>query len=91
MVFLKSTYLEKVVQQRDASNSWPRPRFLYYIINNKESGLDLDKLDYYQRDCYYTGISMRNVYDNLLDTARVMGCDDGVKRMAYPEKYVVYA
>lgn len=57
-------------------------------MNNKESGLDVDKLDYYRRDCRYSGISIRDVYDNLIDSSRVMICDDdGVQRICYPEKY----
>lgn len=72
----------------DETDGWLRQRFLYYIVSNNESGLDVDKLDYYQRDCYYTGISMRNVYDNLLDASMVVKCTDGASRICYPEKYV---
>ena len=75
-------------ERRDRNHSWPRKRFLYHIVNNKESGLDVDKLDYYRRDCRYSGISIRDVYDNLIDSSRVMICDDdGVQRICYPEKY----
>lgn len=54
--------------------------------NTPESGLDVDKLDYYQRDCFFTGISMRSVYSNLMDSAEVVRCDDGQQRVCYPEK-----
>eukprot|EP00729_Bicosta_minor_P004671 gene4671-33948_t len=64
------------MERRDRNHSWPRKRFLYHIVNNKESGLDVDKLDYYRRDCRYSGISIRDVYDNLIDSSRVMICDD---------------
>ena len=73
--------------RRDRENSWKRERFLYFIINNTESGLDVDKLDYYQRDCKAAGIQANDAFDELLDTAMVMECADGVERLAYPDKY----
>ena len=27
------------------------------IIANKETGIDVDKWDYFERDCYYTGLN----------------------------------
>lgn len=76
------------VKKRDKDKSWPRQRWLYFVVNNTESGLDVDKLDYYQRDCFFTGISMRSIYSNLMDSAEVTKCDDGQFRVCYPEKYV---
>ena len=66
---------KKTCFQRDQKqNGWQRRRFLYFIINNTESGLDVDKLDYYQRDCKATGIQANDSFDELLDTAMVMEC-----------------
>ena len=76
------------VARRDAQKSWARPRWIYFIVSNTESGLDVDKLDYYQRDCFFTGISMRSIYHNLMDSAEVTVCDDNQLRVCYPEKYV---
>jgi hypothetical protein len=45
------------VKRRDSEQSWARARWLHFIVNNTESGLDVDKLDYYQRDCFFTGAS----------------------------------
>jgi len=39
------------------SNEYPTKYFMYEIINNKAFGLDVDRLDYLQRDSYHTGIS----------------------------------
>ena len=73
--------------RRDEHKAWDRPRFLYFIINNKESGLDVDKLDYYQRDCAGAGLRANDKFSELLDTASVVKCTDHVFRLCYPEKY----
>eukprot|EP00040_Diaphanoeca_grandis_P009543 m.49203 g.49203 ORF g.49203 m.49203 type:complete len:566 (-) comp20965_c0_seq2:2-1699(-) len=78
---------DKQAAEFDKNQNWPRPRFLYYIISNAESGLDVDKLDYYARDCFYTGLSVRCDYNNLLDCSMVITCSDGVPRICYPDKY----
>eukprot|EP00949_MAST-11_sp_MAST-11-sp1_P002918 g2918.t1 len=74
-------------RRRDsAENGWPRQRFLYDIINNGESGLDVDRMDYYRRDCYYAGLQREVVYDSLLDQSLVLECVDGQQRICFPEK-----
>ncbi|MES1914140.1 MAG: hypothetical protein MHM6MM_006260 [Cercozoa sp. M6MM] len=35
----------------------PMKHYLYDIINNSDSGLDVDKLDYFQRDCHHCGVT----------------------------------
>ncbi|XP_031561996.1 deoxynucleoside triphosphate triphosphohydrolase SAMHD1-like isoform X2 [Actinia tenebrosa] len=37
--------------------------FLYQIISNKESGIDVDKWDYFARDCYHLG--MKSTFDHM--------------------------
>ncbi|XP_055366295.1 deoxynucleoside triphosphate triphosphohydrolase SAMHD1-like [Betta splendens] len=50
------------------ANEWPyegRPKeksFLYEIVSNKTSGVDVDKFDYFARDCHYLGL--RNNFDH---------------------------
>ncbi|CAM4454622.1 unnamed protein product [Leuciscus chuanchicus] len=45
--------------------------FLYEIVANKQNGIDVDKWDYFARDCHHLGI--RNSFDHqrLLNFARV--------------------
>ncbi|XP_072371322.1 deoxynucleoside triphosphate triphosphohydrolase SAMHD1-like [Scyliorhinus torazame] len=65
-------------------SKWPyegRPRekgFLYEIVANKRNGIDVDKWDYFARDCHHLGI--RNNFDfvRFLKFARV--CAVGNKK-----------
>eukprot|EP00968_Pinguiococcus_pyrenoidosus_P004496 scaffold301_cov243-Pinguiococcus_pyrenoidosus.AAC.1 len=47
--------------------------FLYDIVNNTQSGLDVDKLDYFSRDSQRVGVivSDRHEYQRLFQNARV--------------------
>ncbi|XP_051516373.1 deoxynucleoside triphosphate triphosphohydrolase SAMHD1 isoform X2 [Myxocyprinus asiaticus] len=56
---------------------WPykgRPKdksFLYEIVANKRNGIDVDKWDYFARDCYHLGIQNNFDYQRFLKFARV--------------------
>uniref|UniRef100_A0A3Q3X7A0 Deoxynucleoside triphosphate triphosphohydrolase SAMHD1 n=1 Tax=Mola mola TaxID=94237 RepID=A0A3Q3X7A0_MOLML len=56
---------------------WPykgRPEdksFLYEIVANKRNGIDVDKWDYFARDCYHLGIQNNFDYHRYLKFARV--------------------
>lgn len=64
-------------------------RFLYDIVNNARSGLDVDKLDYFMRDSLYTGAKMSCDTDLLIRNARVLiDGEDADENMVvcFPEK-----
>ena len=46
--------------------------YLYDIVNNTRSGLDVDKLDYFQRDSKYTNVSMDADFNRFIELGRVM-------------------
>ncbi|XP_070766298.1 deoxynucleoside triphosphate triphosphohydrolase SAMHD1-like [Enoplosus armatus] len=60
---------------------WPyegRPEdksFLYEIVANKRNGIDVDKWDYFARDCYHLGIQNNFDYRRFLKFARVCEVD----------------
>uniref|UniRef100_A0A672LDH8 HD domain-containing protein n=1 Tax=Sinocyclocheilus grahami TaxID=75366 RepID=A0A672LDH8_SINGR len=59
--------------------------FLYEIVANKQNGIDVDKWDYFARDCHHLGI--RNSFDHqrLLKFARV--CEvSGRKHICFRDK-----
>uniref|UniRef100_A0A3P9JYH7 HD domain-containing protein n=1 Tax=Oryzias latipes TaxID=8090 RepID=A0A3P9JYH7_ORYLA len=37
--------------------------FLYEIVSNKQNGIDVDKFDYFARDCHYLGL--KNNFDHM--------------------------
>ncbi|XP_060075553.1 deoxynucleoside triphosphate triphosphohydrolase SAMHD1-like isoform X2 [Ylistrum balloti] len=69
-------------QQQESHNDWSckgRDRsksFLYEVVANKRNGIDVDKWDYFARDCHNLGIS--NNFDHLrfIKFARVLKVDD---------------
>ncbi|KAF1777046.1 HD domain [Phytophthora cactorum] len=64
-------------------------RFLYDIVNNAHSGLDVDKLDYFMRDSLHTGAKMSCDTDLLIRNARVLvDREDSEENMVvcFPEK-----
>ncbi|XP_061297751.1 deoxynucleoside triphosphate triphosphohydrolase SAMHD1 isoform X2 [Pezoporus flaviventris] len=56
---------------------WPyrgRPKeksFLYEVVANKKNGIDVDKWDYFARDCHHLGIQNNFDYKRLLKFIRV--------------------
>lgn len=57
---------------------WPykgRPRekgFLYEIVANKRNGIDVDKWDYFARDCHHLGIKTSFDHNRFMKFARVL-------------------
>jgi len=46
--------------------------FLYEIVSNKQTGVDVDKWDYFARDCHHLGISNNFDYRRYMKFARVI-------------------
>uniref|UniRef100_A0A8C0PLT4 Deoxynucleoside triphosphate triphosphohydrolase SAMHD1 n=1 Tax=Canis lupus familiaris TaxID=9615 RepID=A0A8C0PLT4_CANLF len=72
---------------------WPykgRPKeksFLYEIVANKRNGIDVDKWDYFARDCHHLGIQNNFDYQRFLKFARVCEVDNR-KRICTRDKEV---
>ncbi|XP_041801150.1 deoxynucleoside triphosphate triphosphohydrolase SAMHD1 [Chelmon rostratus] len=61
--------------------------FLYEIVANKRNGIDVDKWDYFARDCYHLGIQNNFDYRRFLKFARV--CEvEGQKQICVRDKEV---
>ncbi|XP_076023304.1 deoxynucleoside triphosphate triphosphohydrolase SAMHD1-like isoform X2 [Genypterus blacodes] len=93
LVFIK----EQIAGPMDTSSSrrkkWPykgRPEdksFLYEIVANKRNGIDVDKWDYFARDCHHLGIQNNFDYRRFLMFARVIDVD-GQKHICTRDKEV---
>ncbi|KAK2511702.1 Samhd1 [Columba guinea] len=76
MIFIKEQ-IGGPIDETASDNSWPyrgRPKekgFLYEIVANKKNGIDVDKWDYFARDCHHLGIQNNFDYKRLLKLIRV--------------------
>ncbi|KFO86307.1 Deoxynucleoside triphosphate triphosphohydrolase SAMHD1, partial [Buceros rhinoceros silvestris] len=65
------------VDETACEESWPyrgrqkEKSFLYEIVANKTNGIDVDKWDYFARDCHHLGIQNNFDYKRLLKFIRV--------------------
>ncbi|XP_067053701.1 deoxynucleoside triphosphate triphosphohydrolase SAMHD1-like isoform X1 [Acropora muricata] len=50
----------------------PNKRYLYEIVANKRTGIDVDKFDYFSRDCHNLGISNSFDHKRYMKFARVI-------------------
>jgi deoxynucleoside triphosphate triphosphohydrolase SAMHD1 len=62
-------------------------RFLFEIVSNKRSGLDVDKFDYIQRDCHNTGVKGVFEIDRVILNATVKECE-GALQICWPSKEI---
>ncbi|RVE70634.1 hypothetical protein OJAV_G00066520 [Oryzias javanicus] len=70
LVFIKELILGEPLNENDSTSAdWPykgrtmEKSFLYDIVSNKLNGIDVDKFDYFARDCHHTGI--KNNFDHM--------------------------
>lgn len=61
--------------------------FLYQIVSNKINGVDVDKWDYFIRDCYMLGVRNNFDHNRLIKFARVIETDKG-PQICYRDKDV---
>ncbi|XP_035224770.1 deoxynucleoside triphosphate triphosphohydrolase SAMHD1-like isoform X2 [Stegodyphus dumicola] len=59
--------------------------FLYQIVNNDDSGLDVDKWDYFLRDCFFLGLPCSFEYERIMQFAKVFVVD-GKAEICYRDK-----
>ncbi|XP_065325713.1 deoxynucleoside triphosphate triphosphohydrolase SAMHD1-like isoform X2 [Pelmatolapia mariae] len=79
---LKSDEAEWPYEGRDENKS-----FLYEIVSNKQNGIDVDKFDYFARDCHHLGIRNNFDHQRFIMFARV--CDvNGRKHICSRDKEV---
>ncbi|KAA0721724.1 Deoxynucleoside triphosphate triphosphohydrolase SAMHD1 [Triplophysa tibetana] len=58
--------------------------FLYEIVANKRNGIDVDKWDYFARDCHHLGLTNSFDHQRLLKFARVCEVEVGEEKVRRP-------
>lgn len=67
--------IDLICEYVSPGNKFVKPKFMYQIVANTDSGLDCDKIDYLIRDPKNTGISVSFNYKTLLEHTRVINND----------------
>eukprot|EP01034_Spumella_vulgaris_P024574 gene24574-30939_t len=69
------TFIEEIINGTDESARKGRSFekfYLYDIVNNTRSGLDVDKLDYFQRDMKYTNAAFACKFERFIELGKIM-------------------
>ncbi|KAM9350987.1 deoxynucleoside triphosphate triphosphohydrolase SAMHD1-like [Symphorus nematophorus] len=90
-VFIKEMIAGPLDSSMAQAQEWPYEgrekdkSFLYEIVANKRTGIDVDKFDYFARDCHHLGIQNNFDHCRFLKFARV--CEvDGLKHICVRDK-----
>ena len=59
--------IDMIAPPREKQNIWR-----YQIVANKIHTIDVDKMDYIQRDCYHVGIQLGGDYKRIMNESRVL-------------------
>jgi HD superfamily phosphohydrolase len=72
--------LNMVNPPKESIHNWQ-----YQIIANKQCQIDVDKIDYIQRDCYHTGLKFGGEWSRLLTNCKIKSTSLG-EEITWPEK-----
>ena len=61
-------------------------KWKYQIVANKINQLDVDKIDYIQRDCFYLGMKCGGEHSRIIKDCTVFEYNDGKSIIAWPIK-----
>ncbi|KAK3539172.1 hypothetical protein QTP86_027609 [Hemibagrus guttatus] len=63
--------------------------YLYEIVANKSTGIDVDKMDYFSRDCLHLGMKSNFSHERYMNFARVCTTADNEKKICMRDKEVL--
>ena len=72
--------INMIVPPSHLCNYW-----LYQIVANKQCQLDVDKIDYIERDCFHTGVKFGGEWGRLLTQCEIKNVE-GNHQIAWPKK-----
>ncbi|XP_071785015.1 deoxynucleoside triphosphate triphosphohydrolase SAMHD1-like [Asterias amurensis] len=85
------TFIKELIDKEEKKKESPHPRrpsFLYEIVANTRNGIDVDKWDYFLRDCHHLGIACSFDWDRYMECSCVSTDASGVKMICSREKEV---
>ncbi|KAG9261435.1 deoxynucleoside triphosphate triphosphohydrolase SAMHD1-like [Astyanax mexicanus] len=72
------TFITELIQgPSNSASEWPykgrekKKAFLYDIVANHRNGIDVDKMDYFTRDCHHLGMKCNFSHERFITFARV--------------------
>lgn len=75
------TFINSLINpDENQKNNW-----LYQIVANKYCSIDVDKIDYIQRDSYHLGFGLSEKYQRLITMCDIK-CFEGDEVLAWPDK-----
>ncbi|KAK3774451.1 hypothetical protein RRG08_028637 [Elysia crispata] len=84
--FIKELIHSKEGQRTGRNGGEENKEFLYEIISNERTGIDVDKFDYFARDCHALGFSNMFDHKRFMLMARVLRCEDNKLHICYKDK-----
>lgn len=72
---LDKLFIEEIIRgtaETKRQGRAPDKYYMYDIVNNTRSGLDVDKLDYFQRDMYYSNVTFAANFERFIELGRVI-------------------
>ncbi|KCV73444.1 hypothetical protein H696_00980 [Fonticula alba] len=75
--------IKELIQGQRSAKFQHIPRYIYQIVANESSGVDVDKFDYINRDCHNVGLKTSYDFGRLMDSARVVNDE-----ITFPQKEV---
>ena len=85
--------VDDIIQFVEPSVHYKR-NWKYQIIANKLNGIDVDKLDYIQRDCYHLGLKCGGEFSRIISMVKIKEIHNTKELvLAWPEKlkYEIYS
>ncbi|XP_076855178.1 deoxynucleoside triphosphate triphosphohydrolase SAMHD1-like isoform X2 [Brachyhypopomus gauderio] len=76
-------FIKKLISEK--ADSEPKS-FLYEIVNNAKNGIDVDKMDYFSRDCHHLGMTSNFSHERYRVFARVCTNDKGEQHICMRDK-----
>ncbi|KAK3753669.1 hypothetical protein RRG08_061625 [Elysia crispata] len=80
-------FIKELIHSKEGQRTGKKNKeFLFEIISNERTGIDVDKFDYFARDCHALGFSNMFDHKRFMLMARLVKCDDDKLHICYKDK-----